>query len=235
MLRQDFLKHLAIIMDGNGRWAQQRNHKRLFGHVRGARTARSIISKCSDLQIPYLSLFALSTENILRPESEIQSLINLFEKTFLKHGQLLIDKDIRFHILGDTSFFPEKIQDYLETLRNKTKDNKGLNLILALNYGGRQEIVSGAKKLVKKIQDGDLKLKDLKENQFASLLPSSKFPPPDLIIRTGGNLRLSNFYLWSAAYSEFYFTETLWPDFDEKCLDLALQKYSVTERKFGVL
>ncbi len=235
MSGQDSLKHLAIIMDGNGRWAHQRNHKRLFGHVKGAKTAQSIISKCSKLKIPYLSLFTLSTENTLRPKSEIQSLLKLFEKIFLKHAQFLIENDIRLHVLGNVSFFPSKLQKYLEIMKEKTKNNKGLNLILALNYGGRQEIVSGAKRLVQEIQDGNLKLQNLKESQFNSLLPSSQFPEPDLIIRTGGNLRLSNFYLWSAAYSEFYFTETLWPDFNEEYLDFALRKYFITERKFGVL
>ncbi len=235
MLKQDSLKHLAIIMDGNGRWASQRNHRRLFGHVKGAKTAQSIIFKCLDLKIPYLSLFTLSTENTLRPESEIRDLTHLFEKIIFKHTKQFIEKDIQLHILGDISIFPSKLQTDLKAIQKKTKSNKGLNLIVALNYGGRQEIVNGAKKLVQKIQSGDLKINELTESQFGELLSSSQFPTPDLIIRTGGNLRLSNFYLWSSAYSEFYFTETLWPDFDEKCLDLALQKYSVTERKFGVL
>ncbi|MGI9548777.1 MAG: polyprenyl diphosphate synthase [Bdellovibrionales bacterium] len=235
MLNLNSFKHLAIIMDGNGRWAHQRKHKRFFGHTQGAKTAQAIVSKCVDLNIPYLSLFTLSTENTLRPESELVALVKIFEKILAKEVAFLMEKKIRLCVLGDVSFFSDQLQDQITHLQEKTKNHQGLTLIIALNYGGRQEIVNGARSVFQKIQSGELKEEDLGEEQFASFLPSSQFPEPDLIIRTGGNLRLSNFYLWSAAYSELYFTETLWPDFDEKCLNLALKKYSVTERKFGVL
>jgi len=235
LLKQDTLKHLAIIMDGNGRWALHRKHKRIFGHLKGAKTAREIIEECCYLKIPYLSLFALSTENLLRPKAEIQSLVILLQKVFYKYTDFLMKKKIKFHILGDVSFLPPALQTHLKQVQDQTKNHKGLNLIIALNYGGRQEIVYGAKVVFQKIQSGKLQLNELGESEFASALPSSQFPAPDLIIRTGGTIRLSNFYLWSSAYSEFCFLDVLWPDFNKKHLHVALEKYLTVERKFGVL
>lgn len=229
------LQHLAVIMDGNGRWAKKCNHGRIFGHVQGAKNTRSFIQHCSQLGIPFLSLFALSTENILRPEQEVKGLKNLLEKVFLKHSHLLMKEQIKLHILGDLSVFSSNLQSLCNNLCEKTKSHQGLNLIVALNYGGRQEILNAVQKVAEKIKRGVLQVKDINETSLSSFLCSSKFPPPDLIIRTGGQVRFSNFYLWSSAYSELYFTETLWPDFDKKRLDEALQSFNHRQRRFGRL
>lgn len=227
------LNHLAVIMDGNGRWAEKHKHRRLFGHVQGAKTSRWLIQHCSQLGIPFLSLFALSTENITRPAIEIKSLTNLLKKVFLKHSYLLMKKQIRLHILGDISVFPSHLQNLCHKLCQQTKDHQGLNLIVALNYGGRQEILQAVQKIAKKIERGEIRSEEVDEKTLSSFFCSSSFPSPDLIIRTGGQVRFSNFYLWSSAYSELYFTDTLWPDFDEQCLDQALQKFYKTQRRFG--
>ena len=226
-------KHLAVIMDGNGRWAKKHKHRRLFGHVQGAKKSRWLIQHCSKLQIPFLSLFALSTENVNRPKTEVKILKNLLEKVFLKHSNLLMKEQIRLHILGDLSVFSSHLQDICHKLCQKTKDHQGLNLIVALNYGGRQEILQAVQKIAKKIEQGEIQANELDEKTLSSFFCSSPFPPPDLIIRTGGQVRFSNFYLWSSAYSELYFTDTLWPDFDKQCLDQALQKFQKTKRRFG--
>ena len=234
-LEKGGLKHLAFIMDGNGRWAKKQNRKREFGHIQGAKQARALIKYCSELHIPFLSLFALSTENLLRPPKEVKALLNLLEKIFIKHASLLLKQQIKLHILGDLSAFPSSLQNLCHQLCEKTKQHKGLNLIVALNYGGRQEILKGIQKIAKKIEEKKIKAKDINEETLSSFLSSSLFPPPDLIIRTGGESRLSNFYLWSSAYSEIYFTKILWPDFDRSCLETALKKFQKTNRRFGRL
>ena len=229
------LKHLAIIMDGNGRWAERHQRRRIFGHVRGARTARSIIQYCSQLKLPVLSLFALSAENILRPKNEVKALTNLLEKVFVQHSHLLIQEQIKLNILGDLTVFSSKLKNLCKKLCEKTQNHQGLNLIVALNYSGRQEIVQAFKKVVKKIEKGSLQTKNINEKTLSSFFCSSFSPPPDLIIRSGGQMRLSNFYLWSSAYSELYFTETLWPDFNKKSMDQALQQFTHRQRRFGRL
>lgn len=229
------IQHLAIIMDGNGRWAEQHRHKRIFGHIQGAKTTRRLIQYCSQLKIPFLSLFALSTENVQRPEVEIKGLKNLLEKNFLKHSQLLMKKQIKLHILGDLSVFSANLQNLCKQLCEKTKNHQGLNLIVALNYGGQQEILRAVQEIAKEVKKDNIQIKDINKKSLSSFLCSSSFPPPDLIIRTGGQVRLSNFYLWSSAYSELYFTDILWPDFDKKCLNKALQNFNKTQRRFGQL
>ena len=222
-------------MDGNGRWAKQRNHARIFGHIRGAQTARSFIQYCSQLKLPFLSLFALSTENVFRPIEEVNALKKILKKVFLRQSSLLMKEKIRLHILGDLSVFSSDLREVCHGLCEKTKHHRGLNLIVALNYGGRQEILKAVQNLVKEVQKNKIQIEDIDEKLFSSFLPSSNFPSPDLILRTGGDVRLSNFYLWSGAYSEFYFTRILWPDFDKKCLDEALQHFYKTKRRFGLL
>ena len=221
-------------MDGNGRWAQSKKHKRLFGHVKGAKQAQWIVETCSQLKLPYLSLFALSTENFLsRPKAEISTLQNLLERVFLKHSAFLMKKQIKLNFLGDLSVFSSSLQDLCQSLCEETKSNKGLNLILALNYGGKQEILSAFKSLAKKIKENQIAIEKLNEKNIAPFFSSSQFPEPDLIVRTGGEIRLSNFYLWSVAYSEFYFTQTLWPDFGKKDLSLAFDHFKSVRRRYG--
>lgn len=227
------LKHIAIIMDGNGRWACRRGHRRIFGYIRGAGKAREVVKACSEMGVPFLSLFAFSTENAHRPKEEVQFLIKLFEKILVEQGSFLKTLNARLHLLGDVTFFSEKVRERLSTLVSQTRGNTGLNVILALNYGGRQEIVQGVKQLVKKVQEEKISLKDIDENLMHPLFPSSVFPSPDLIIRTGGETRLSNFYLWSAAYSEIHFTKTLWPDFNKNHFTQIVQEFFTKERKFG--
>ena len=221
-------------MDGNGRWAKSKNHGRLFGHVKGAKTARWIIEICSQLKLSYLSLFALSTENFLsRPKTEISALQNLLERVFLRHSAFLMERQIKLNFLGNLSVFSLSLQKLCQKLCEKTKNNTGLNLILALNYGGRQEILRAFQKMAKKIKENSFSAQDLNEKSIAPFFSSSQFPEPDLIVRTGGELRLSNFYLWSASYSEFYFTKTLWPDFGKKDLILAFERFKSVKRQYG--
>ena len=229
------LHHLAVIMDGNGRWAKNRKHHRIFGHVKGATKAKELVEICSQKKLPFLTLFTFSRENTLRPKEEVLVLFRLLEKALLKHASLLEKLQIRFHTLGDISYFPDKISDFLKFLKEKTKKYKGLNLILALNYGGQQEILNGVKELAQNVEKGQIKAKNINKALFEKYLPSSAFPSPDLIIRTGGQTRFSNFYLWPSIYSEFYFTPTLWPDFSKEELTKALEIFSSTKRRFGKL
>ena len=221
-------------MDGNGRWAKSKNHTRLFGYVKGTKKAQWIVKVCSDLKIPYLSLFVLSTENFLfRTQSEILSLQKILQKAFLKNSNLLMKKDIKLNFLGDLSVFSSSLQKLCKDLCEKTKKNSGLNLILALNYGGRQEVLQAFKTLGQKIKNKSFDFQNINEKNISSFFPSSEFPEPDLIIRTGGRFRLSNFYLWSASYSELYFTKTLWPDFGKKDLNLAFKHFKNVKRQYG--
>ena len=231
----DSLKHIAIIMDGNGRWAGRRGHRRVFGHIRGAGKAKEAVRVCSEMGVPFLSLFAFSTENAGRPPAEVDFLIKLFEKILMEQSSLLQELNIRLNFLGDMTFFPESARNRLSALVARSKENTGLNLILALNYGGRQEIVQGMKRLAEEARDGKIRPGEINETFAGRLFPSSAFPPPDLIIRTGGEMRLSNFYLWSAAYSELYFTPTLWPDFSREHFIQIIQKFFTKERKFGTV
>ena len=227
------LNHLAVIMDGNGRWAKKRNHHRIFGHIRGAQKAKELVEVCSGKKISFLTLFTFSQENSHRPGQEVSALFRLLEKALLKHSPFLKKHKIKLHTLGDISYFPEKISNFLQSLKEQTQNHKGLNLILALNYGGQQEILSGVSQVAQAVAKGQLNADSINKDIFKQYLPSGHFPPPDLIIRTGGQMRLSNFYLWSAAYSELYFTPVLWPDFTEKELGQALEKFFHTKRRFG--
>ena len=229
------LKHLALIMDGNGRWANKRNHKRIFGHIRGARAARELVTACCEKKIPYLSLFTFSEENRHRPKQEVAFLFRLLEKALLRHSHLLQKLQIKLHTLGHLSLFPDNTVTFLKSLEKQTKHHKGLHLILALNYGGQQEILQGVKTLIRDVENNQIQAEDITKTLFEKYLPSCRFPPPDLIIRTGGEFRISNFYLWSAAYSELYFTPVLWPDFTKKELEEALKRFARTHRRFGKL
>ena len=220
-------------MDGNGRWAEQRGRPRIFGHVRGARAAAELVEICSKKKIPFLTLFAFSAENRFRPKTEVEGLFQLLEKAIVKRASLLKELDVRLHLLGDLSRLPDKATRLLENLRRETADHKGMNLILALNYSGQQEILAAVKEFVREAKEGRLDEEEIDQKGFEKRLPSGGFPPPDLIIRTGGRKRLSNFYLWPAAYSELYFTAALWPDFSEKDLAGALDAFSRAERRFG--
>lgn len=227
------LQHLSIIMDGNGRWANNKGWPRYFGHFRGVKVCLNIVKSCISFNIPYLTLFAFSTENWKRSKIEIAVLVKLFKRTFIKYQSELNRHQVRVHILGNLAEFDQSLQDTCNDLVKNTKHNTGLQLVIALNYGGRREIIQAVQKLYKEVKTGTIDIKDINENNFANYLSSATFPNPDLIIRTGNVSRLSNFYLWSAAYSEIYVSSLLWPNFNEAELIRALEFYNQTKRRFG--
>ena len=225
-------KHLAIIMDGNGRWAQMRSHPRTHGHIKGTRVAKKIITECSRLGVKYLTLYAFSTENWLRPKMEVQLLMRLLSKYLKRETSNLVKENIRFSTIGDTTRLPKDILTSINASKEATKDCTGLNLVFALSYGSRQELTEATQKICQLVEAGKLKAKDVDEALINSYL-STKSPDPDLIIRTSGEIRISNFLLWQSAYSELYFTETLWPDFKVQDLHLAFDNYSRRSRRYG--
>lgn len=236
------LQHIAIIMDGNRRWAQNKKLTPLRGHLQGVEPIKETIRYCVDHNISYLTLFAFSTENWKRSSSEIEGLSQLLTTSILKYLHLLLSNQVRLHIIGDLSPFSQKLRQAFNTACEKTKDNQGLNLILAINYGGQKEILKGIKKLFSSYQNPEKKIdqnlfashiQNMREIDFEQYLESNVLPSPDLMIRTGGVQRLSNFYLWSSAYSEIYFSNLLWPEFNTEELKKAVAHYSSMKRRFG--
>ncbi len=228
-------KHLAIIMDGNGRWAQKRLRPRFFGHIRGAKAAREIISASARLGIQFLTLYAFSTENWRRPQAEVNFLMKLLERHLMRERAQLIKENIRFHVLGDISLLPDSAKLEIKKTLELTSHNTGMQLTFALNYGGRQEIVSAVKRLAEMAVRNEINPTAIDEDVFSSALDGSFQPDPDLIIRTSGETRLSNFLTWQSSYSEFYVTDVLWPDFKESDLVKALNNFSARERRFGAV
>jgi undecaprenyl diphosphate synthase len=226
-------KHIAIIMDGNGRWAQKRGHNRIFGHIRGAKIARNVIVECAERGLKHLTLFTFSTENWYRPRAEVTFLMKLLVRQLRKEKQTLLDNNIRFRMIGDLDSLPlETRAVVLETIED-TSTMIGMELTFALSYGGRQEICAAMKSLAERVQSGELEPSEIDEALIDANLSSSFLPNPDLIIRTSGEHRLSNFFLWQAAYSEFYVSPVMWPDFKTQDLDLAIEFFSSRERRFG--
>ena len=218
--------HIAFIMDGNGRWAKKRGFPRSFGHEAGVKTLMSVLEDCFDLGVKYVSVYAFSTENWNRPQEEVDALIGLFRTYFTKQFTKIIKKGIKVNVWGDKSRFPSDVVKSITDIENTVIDDPKGTFNIALNYGGRKEIVDAVNKLVK---EG----KEVTESEFSSLLYSAGVPDPDLIVRTGGEVRLSNFLLYQCAYSEMYFTKTLWPDFDKKELIEIFTEYSSRDRRFG--
>lgn len=226
-------KHVAIIMDGNGRWAQLKRHPRTFGHVKGTRVAKKIITACSRRGIKNLTLYAFSTENWFRPEAEVNLLMTILRRYLKRETNNLIKENIQFSVIGDTSRIPSDVATAINQSILATSQCTGLNLVFALSYGSRQEITQAMQNIAKKISSGDIKSEDINEDMISTALSTYPTPDPELIIRTSGEQRLSNFLLWQAAYSEFYFTDVLWPNFTESHLDEALQAFSLRQRRFG--
>lgn len=220
-------------MDGNGRWAEKQRRPRIFGHIKGARVARDIISECARKGLSYLTLYTFSTENWRRPQEEVSFLMSLLERHLKKERQRLVEKNIRFHCIGDLSKLPKSVLLEVEKTLIATEKNTGMQLTFALNYGGRQEIVSAVKEVAKKIRSGEIAVEDISEHTFSLFLDGSFLPDPDLIIRTSGEQRLSNFLTWQSCYSEFYVTPVLWPDFQAHHLNEAISDYNVRQRRFG--
>ena len=226
-------RHLAIIMDGNGRWAKRRFMPRIMGHRQGAKTVKEIVTAVRELDIPYLTLYAFSKENWSRPREEVDALMDLLYDYLQKEVDELLGNRIRLRAIGELDRLPPRVKTLLFDTMEKTSKNFEMQLILALSYGSRSEITEAARKIAQKCVDGELTPSQIDEELFASYLYTSDIPDPDLIIRTSGEQRLSNFLLYQAAYSEFYITQTLWPDFDKKELLKALHDYSRRERRFG--
>jgi undecaprenyl diphosphate synthase len=226
-------KHIAIIMDGNGRWADRRNLPRVAGHRSGIDSVQEVVELCGELGIQVLTLYAFSAENWKRPPLEINALMKLLLNQLREQTPDLNTKNVRVAVIGDTDRLPRKVSYELQRSIDMTKNNTGLILNLALNYGGRQEILKAVKSISTDIESKKLKVKDLDENVFSQYLYTSGFPDPDIIIRTSGELRISNFLLWQCAYSELYITDVLWPDFRKKHLLLALISYQRRKRRFG--
>lgn len=221
--------HVGVIMDGNGRWAKLRGLPRIEGHRRGTERAQEIIEISGELGIKCLTLYAFSMENWHRPQSEISTLMKLLEMYLKKELQVLVKKGIVFKTIGETWRLPEHIRELIRETEEKTASNKGMTVVTALSYGGRNEII----RAVKKIMDAGVDPGEVTENLFSGYLDTSGLPPPDLIIRTSGERRLSNFLLWQSAYAELYFTDTLWPDFDKEEFVMAIQDFQGRERRFG--
>ena len=227
--------HIAIIMDGNGRWAKSRFMPRTYGHKVGVETIRKVVRECSRLGVKYLTLYAFSTENWKRPKDEVSALMGLLVKYLRNELEELHKNNVKILTIGDISKLPEACIEELALAKEKTKDNTGLVMSLALNYGGRNDLVNAVKNISQDLVDGKISLDDIGDNLISSRLSTNESPDPDLVIRTSGEQRLSNFLLWELAYSEFYFTDIHWPDFDEKELQMAIFAYQSRDRRFGAI
>ena len=226
-------RHVAMIMDGNGRWATQRDMARIRGHRAGAESVRSVVESCRYLGCDVLTLYAFSSENWNRPDDEVSGLMTLFDHYIEKERRRVLDNDIRFETIGDRSKLPGPLVEAIEELEAESADNDEMVLQVAVSYGGREEILHACRALAAEARDGDLAPEAIDEKTFADHLTTAGRPDPDLVIRTSGEHRISNFLLWQIAYSEFYFTDTLWPDFDEYGLVDAFRDYDTRERRFG--
>ena len=225
--------HIAIIMDGNGRWAKRRKKPRIFGHNEGINSVREIVEECGKLGVKYLTLYTFSVENWSRPKTEVKGLMQLLLRTIKKEVNDLNKNNVKLSIIGRIEDLPEKPRKSLLDGVEKTSKNTGLNLVLALSYGSRQEILDGVKKLYKDYSDKGLTIDNITDEDLSNSLYTSSIPDPDLLIRTSGEMRLSNFLLWQLAYTEFYITDVLWPDFRSRELFDAILDYNKRERRFG--
>jgi len=226
-------KHIAIIMDGNGRWAKSRGLPRSSGHQQGVKSVRKIVKHCAEIGVNTLTLFAFSSENMNRPNKEVSLLFKLFLTVLKNETKKLKDNNIRLDIIGDLSVFTSEIQSLAEKSQQQLQNNTGLNLVIAANYGGQWDIAETAKKIATKAVSGEISPETVDKNIFGSHTALAQYPRVDLLIRTSGEVRISNFLLWDIAYSELYFCDTLWPDFDSNELDIAINSFHSRERRFG--
>ena len=226
-------KHIAIIMDGNGRWAKSKHLPRSSGHQRGVQSVRKIVKHCAKIGVNTLTLFAFSSENMKRSEEEVGLLFKLFLTVLKSETKKLKDNNIKLKIIGDLSVFTPEIQSLAEDAQEQLQNNNGLNLVIAANYGGQWDIAEAAKKIAEKVSVDGLKPQDIDSDLFHNYTALAEYPRVDLLIRTSGEVRISNFLLWDIAYSELYFCDTLWPDFDEEELSLAIESFHSRDRRFG--
>ena len=227
-------RHIAIIMDGNGRWAQEQGQDRLFGHFHGVESVRNIVEGCSDLGIQYLTLYTFSTENWDRPQTEVNGLMELMAETIRKEVPLMNKNNIQLHVIGDLQLLPEYAMKELNEAKEMTAANTGLKLILALSYSSRWELVNAVKKIAIDVKDGKILPNAVNQDLLEQYLVTSDFPDPELMIRTSGEFRISNFLLYQLAYAELYFTNTRWPDFRKENLYEAIVDFQKRERRYGM-
>lgn len=225
--------HVAIIMDGNGRWANKRGLPRIAGHRQGLESVRTVVKRCADRGVSYLTLFAFSSENWRRPPTEVNLLMELFTNALENKARRLHENKVRLRVVGDLSRFSSKIRLLVERAEALTRENRRLNLTIAANYGGRWDIEQACRTLCGKVASGEMAGEDVTAAAIGAHLSTSFLPEPDLFIRTGGEQRISNFLLWQLAYTELYFTDTLWPEFDERAFDEALASFARRQRRFG--
>lgn len=227
-------RHVAIVMDGNGRWAKARFMPRLFGHKKGVEAVRKVIKACNEAGVECLTLFAFSSENWKRPKSEVNGLMALFMTVLEKETSGMLRHNVRLQFIGDRSAFSAQLQQKIAAVEQETAHCGGLRLVIAANYGGRWDILQAARRLAERVQQGELEPVDLSEAQLTQAMSTCELPEPDLFIRTGGEQRISNFLLWQLAYAELYFSNKLWPEFDEDSLQQAFDAYAGRERRFGM-
>ena len=226
-------QHVAVIMDGNGRWAKSRDQERTFGHKNAIKAVREVINACNEVNIPYLTLYTFSTENWNRPADEVNTLMDLLSSTLLQEAEEIFSKGLRIHAIGDLERLPYTVREQLLNIIELTKNNNKGNLILALSYGSQREILNAVKEISKKVKDGEVDINDIDEKLFENHLYTKDFPPVDLLIRTSGEVRISNFLLWQIAYAELQFLDTLWPDFTKEDFFQCIVNYQSKERRFG--
>ena len=226
-------RHIAIIMDGNGRWAHELGHDRLYGHYHGVESVRDIVEGCAELGIEYLTLYAFSTENWERPQYEVVGLMELLVSTIRNEVESLKKNNIKLHVIGDLNMLPTYARNELQEALELTHDNTGLNLIMALSYSGRWELLNAVKNIAWEVKQGKLNIEEIDQHVLEQYLSTSGFPDPELMIRTSGEYRISNFLLYQLAYAELYFTNVRWPDFRKNNLYEALIDYQGRERRFG--
>lgn len=225
--------HVAIIMDGNGRWAKQKGKDRIFGHKNGVAAVREVTESAAEIGLKYLTLYAFSTENWNRPSTEVNALMSLLVSTINAETKTLMKNNVRLLTIGDISRLPVKVYKKLEETIDKTSENSGLSLVLALSYSSRWEIINSIKDLASDVKKGKINLEEVNENIFSNYLCTKEIPDPELLIRTSGEKRISNFLLWQIAYSELYFTDKLWPDFKKEDFYAAILDFQKRERRFG--
>lgn len=226
-------RHVAVIMDGNGRWAQMRGRPRLFGHHAGAKRVREIVEACPAVGVKFLTIFAFSTENWKRTQTEVSGLMSLFQRYITGEAKALKDNGIRVRFIGDRMRLAPKLVELMDDLELMTADNDLVHLTVAINYGGRDEVARATKRLAQDVKDGKLQPQDVDEETLPKYLDTHVLPDPDLVIRTSGEARISNFLLWQSAYSEYEFVDTLWPDFSAEEFHKVVKRYGKRERRYG--
>ncbi len=233
LIKEKLPKHVAIIMDGNGRWAKQRNKERIYGHREGVKSVKAVVEAAVEVGIEYLTLYAFSKENWARPKQEVQALMNLLVQGIYDELDTMKEQNIKLKVIGDLSQLEDSVRESVLYALEQTAQNTGLVLIIALSYGARQEIIRAVKMIARKVQQGQLDVDDIDQELFSEHLYTAGIPDPDLLIRTSGELRISNFLLWQLSYTELYFTKVYWPDFRKEEFFQALYDYQNRQRRFG--